>query len=162
MTGEIVGRKNCYWGNLQTLTIAGYTFIVVSCGIMVDASHTVLIVEDQQFLSSILKSRLERDGVQVAQAFDGDAALQYLESTKPGVIVLDLIMPKVSGFEVLQAIAMNQQLNTIPVLVLSNLAQDEDVNKAKQYGVKEYFVKVRNPVEALVQRIKAYLPPPTP
>ncbi len=129
---------------------------------MVEAPTTALIVEDQKFLSSILKARLEREGVQVAQAFDGQEAITYLTATKPGVVVLDLVMPRTSGFEVLEAISLNPQLKTVPVLVLSNLAQDEDIAKVKQLGAKEYFVKVQNPVETLVARIKAYLPQEAP
>lgn len=125
---------------------------------MVEAPNLALIVEDQKFLSAILKARLEREGVQVAQAFDGEEAIQFLTQTKPGVVVLDLVMPKTSGFEVLEAIALNPLLKSLPVLVLSNLAQDEDIAKVKRLGAKEYFVKVQNPVETLVSRIKAYLP----
>ena len=125
---------------------------------MVEAPEVVLIVEDQKFLSSILKSRLEREGVQIAQAFDGEEAMRYLSTTKPGVMVLDLVMPRNSGFEVLENTSMNPQLKDMPILVLSNLAQEEDVAKAKRLGAKEYFVKVRNPVESLVTQIKAYLP----
>lgn len=128
---------------------------------MVEAPNLALIVEDQRFLSAILKARLEREGVQVAQAFDGEEAITFLTQNKPGVVVLDLVMPKASGFEVLEAIAMNPQLKTVPVLVLSNLAQDEDIAKVKQLGAKEYFVKVQNPVETLVARIQAYLPQQT-
>jgi DNA-binding response OmpR family regulator len=125
---------------------------------MVESPNLALIVEDQKFLSSILKARLEREGVEVAQAFDGEEAIRVLTTTKPGVVVLDLVMPKTSGFEVLEAIALNPQLKAMPVLVLSNLAQDEDIAKVKQLGAKEYFVKVQNPVETLVARIKNYLP----
>lgn len=125
---------------------------------MVEAPNLALIVEDQKFLSAILKARLEREGVQVAQAFDGEEAIRFLTQQKPGVVVLDLVMPKTSGFEVLEAISLNPQLKAMPVLVLSNLAQDEDISKVKQLGAKEYFVKVQNPVETLVSRIKAYLP----
>jgi DNA-binding response OmpR family regulator len=127
---------------------------------MVEAPHLALIVEDQKFLSSILKARLEREGIQAAQAFDGEEAITFLTQNKPGVVILDLVMPKASGFEVLEAMALNPQLKSVPVLVLSNLAQDEDIAKVKQLGVKEYFVKVQNPVETLVTRIKAYLPAP--
>jgi CheY-like chemotaxis protein len=123
-----------------------------------DTPRSVFIIEDDQFLSSILRTRLERDGVVCEQALDGEEALARLASTKPGVIVLDLIMPKISGFEVLQSIALDPRLKKVPVVILTNLAQDEDIAKAKELGAKEYFVKVRSSVDDLVTRIESYLP----
>jgi len=124
-----------------------------------DTQPTVFIIEDDQFLSSILKTRLERDHILVGQAFDGEEALRWLAANRPTVILLDLIMPKISGFEVLQMISLNPQLKKVPVLILTNLAQDEDIAKAKELGAKEYFVKVRSSVDDLLARIKVYLPP---
>jgi DNA-binding response OmpR family regulator len=119
----------------------------------------VFIIEDDQFLSSILKTRLERDHLPVIQVFDGEEAMRWLAANKPAVILLDLIMPKISGFEVLQTISVDPRLQKVPVLILTNLAQDEDIAKAKELGAKEYFVKVRSSVDDLATHIKAYLPP---
>ena len=117
-------------------------------------SKKVVIVEDDHFLSSVLKSRLEKEGFLVLQAFDGDEGLVMVRKEKPDVVLLDLIMPKMSGFEFLQALSMNPQLKSIPVIVLSNLAQESDIQKAKTLGVQQYFVKVRISVDDIVSRVK--------
>lgn len=122
-------------------------------------SKSIFIAEDDHFLSSLLKSRLQKDGFEVTQAFDGQEALKVLREIpiKPNLIVMDLIMPKISGFEVLEQVVVDPQLNKIPVFILTNLAQDLDVQKAARLGAKEYFVKVRVSVDQIITRIKSLL-----
>lgn len=124
---------------------------------MADGSAKILIIEDDHFLSSILKSRLEKDGFTVLQAFDGDEAITMLKTTKPNVILLDIIMPKVSGFEVLEAISADPELAQIPVLIASNLGQDSDIVRAKQLGAQDYYVKVRTSLEDLTTMLKGII-----
>ena len=114
----------------------------------------VTIIEDDHFLSSLMKARLEKEGFTVSQAFDGEEAIQLLKQELPSLIILDLIMPKVTGFEVLQMISITPQLDKVPVVILSNLAQDSDIQKAQELGAKEYFVKVKVSIDDLVQKIK--------
>jgi DNA-binding response OmpR family regulator len=121
---------------------------------MPDGKKNIMIIEDDRFLSSLMKARLEKDGFAVIQAFDGEEAIQIFKQQTPDLIILDLIMPKVTGFEVLQTISITPQLEKIPVVILSNLAQDSDIEKARQLGAKEYFVKVKVSIDDLVGRIK--------
>ena len=114
----------------------------------------ILIIEDDRFLSSILKGRLEKDGFIVEQAFDGDEGLKMLKETQPDLILLDLIMPKMSGFEVLEAISLDPQLARTPVMIASNLGQDSDIQKAKQLGAVEYYVKVKTSIDELAKLVK--------
>jgi CheY-like chemotaxis protein len=114
----------------------------------------VMIIEDDKFLSSLIKVHLEKEGFLVVQAFDGEEAIELLKTERPSIIVTDLIMPKVMGFEILQTISMIPELQDVPIIILSNLAQDSDIEKAKQYGVKEYFVKVKISVDDIVKKIK--------
>jgi len=118
---------------------------------------SVLIVEDDRFLSSLIKARLHKDGIRGIQVFDGGEALESLKKEKPDIIILDLIMPKVPGFEVLESISLNPQLNRIPVVVLSNLAQESDVRRAKELGAVDYFVKVRVSIDDLITKIEGLL-----
>ena len=118
---------------------------------------SILIVEDDRFLSSLIKARLEKDGFQVAQAFDGEEGRQWLKKNKPDLIILDLIMPRVPGFELLEGISLDPNLNKIPVVVLTNLAQDSDVKKAQQFGATEYFVKIRVSIEDVINKVKELL-----
>jgi DNA-binding response OmpR family regulator len=117
-------------------------------------THRILIIEDDHFLSSILKSRLEKEGFTVIQAFDGDEGLATVRKERPDAVLLDLIMPKVSGFEVLEGISADPELSTIPVLIASNLGQDSDIDKAKTLGARDYYVKVRTSIDELAQMVK--------
>jgi DNA-binding response OmpR family regulator len=114
----------------------------------------VMVIEDDKFLSSLIKTGLERKGFTVLQAFDGEQATTMLRTEQPDLIILDLIMPKVNGFEVLQMISITPQLSKTPVIILSNLAQDSDVEKARALGAKEYFVKVKISIDDLLEKIK--------
>ena len=122
---------------------------------MADDAKKVMIIEDDRFLSSLMKTRLEKEGFHVIQMFDGEEAIQALKQERPNLIVLDLVMPKVTGFEVLQAISILPGFENTPVMVLSNLAQDSDVEKARQLGAKEYFVKVKISIDDLIEKIKS-------
>ncbi len=121
------------------------------------ARKTVFVIEDDRFLSSLIKARLEKDGYAVIQAFDGEEGLNALKQAKTDIIVLDLILPKMSGFEVLEAISTNPLMNRIPLIILSNLAQESDILKAKQFGATEYFVKVKVSIDDLVNKINSIL-----
>ena len=121
---------------------------------MADANKRIMVIEDDRFLSSLIKARLEKDGFGVIQAFDGEEAIQTLKQERPDLILLDLIMPKVTGFEVLQTISITPGFEHIPVVILSNLAQESDLEKARQLGAKEYFVKVKISIDDLISRIK--------
>ena len=115
----------------------------------------IMIIEDDHFLSSLVKARLEKDGFAVIQAFDGDQAIAMLRTEVPNLVMLDLIMPKVNGFEVLKTISLTPGLERIPVVIVSNLAQDSDIQKAKELGAKEYFVKVKISIDDLIAKIKS-------
>ncbi len=122
---------------------------------MEEGVKKVMLVEDDRFLSSLIKARLEKDGFTVTQAFDGEQAIQILMADRPNLVILDLIMPKTNGFEVLKTISLTPGLADTPVIIVSNLAQDSDIEKARQLGAKEYFVKVKISIDDLVDKIKS-------
>ncbi|MDE2019437.1 MAG: response regulator [Patescibacteria group bacterium] len=123
---------------------------------MADEAKKVMLVEDDRFLSSLIKARLEKDGFSVEQAFDGEQAIELLQNQeRPNLVILDLIMPKTNGFEVLKTVSMTPGLEQVPVIIVSNLAQDSDIEKARQLGAKEYFVKVKISIDDLVDKIKS-------
>lgn len=122
---------------------------------MDENAKKVMLVEDDRFLSSLIKARLEKDGFGVIQAFDGEQAIQILTSDRPNLVILDLIMPKTNGFEVLKTISLTPGLSDTPVIIVSNLAQDSDIEKARELGAREYFVKVKISIDDLVDKIKS-------
>lgn len=121
---------------------------------MTEAAKKVMLIEDDRFLSSLIKARLEKDGISVIQSFDGDEAIKRLPEDRPNFVILDLIMPKVNGFEVLKAMSLMPGLERTPVVIVSNLAQDSDIEKAQQLGAKAYFVKVKISIDDLIGKIE--------
>lgn len=120
----------------------------------------ILIIEDDHFLSMLMKARLEKEGYGVAQAFDGEEALAAMRKSKPDLMILDLIMPKVSGFEVLEAVSVDPQFSRIPVVVLSNLGQESDIQKVKRLGAVAHFIKVRTSIDDLVGSVNKLIAAP--
>jgi DNA-binding response OmpR family regulator len=127
---------------------------------MPENQKKVMLVEDDKFLSSLIRARLEKDGFLVVQAFDGDDAITRLPEERPNLVILDLIMPKTNGFDVLKAISMMPGFEHTPVVVVSNLAQDSDVDKARELGAKAYFVKVKISIDDLIGKIETLVQEP--
>ena len=119
----------------------------------------VLLVEDDPFLSSLLKNRLQKEGIEITLAKDGEEALNFLKSTKPDLILLDLILPKKSGFEVMEEIRNDPQMQSeeLPIIIISNLGQPEDISRGQALGAIEYFVKAKTSIDELVEKIKGFL-----
>src|SRR4030042_4469020 len=119
------------------------------------ATKTVLLVEDDVFLSNLLMMRLKKAGLNVVKAITGEEAIDILRSQKaPDLILLDIILPQKSGFEVLEEIKADPTLNKASVIVTSNLGQESDIKRGKGLGVIEYFVKAHTPIDQLIERIK--------
>jgi len=117
----------------------------------------ILLVEDDQFLSNLLKVRLQRENMEVILAQDGEEALKRLADSRPALILLDLILPKKSGFEVLEKISTDPQLKDMPVIIISNLGQTSDIQRGKELGAVEYFVKAKISIDDLILKIKEFL-----
>ena len=114
----------------------------------------VLLVEDDRFVSSMLKSRLEHDGFVVDQAFDGEEGVQKMRTVRPDLVILDIILPKMSGFEVLEHVVGDSELSNTPIMVVSNLGQETDVEKARSLGAVDYYVKARTSIDDLENIVK--------
>jgi CheY-like chemotaxis protein len=113
----------------------------------------ILIAEDDRFLRKAAEMALKRQGYTVLTAVDGEEALRAARSELPDLVLLDLIMPKLNGFEVLQALKKEAPTAHIPVIILSNLGQDRDVQQAMDAGATAYLIKTDLSLQALVQRV---------
>lgn len=115
----------------------------------------ILAVDDERHIVRLVQVNLERQGYEVVTAYDGKEALEKVESEQPDLIVLDVMMPYMDGFEVLQNLKKNQSTRDIPVIMLTAKAQDADVFRGWQSGVDCYLTKPFNPMEltAFVRRI---------
>ena len=112
----------------------------------------ILLAEDDRFLRRAAEAALKRAGFTVLAAADGEEALRMARAEKPDLVLLDLIMPKLQGFEVLKALKADPGTATIPVVVLSNLGQDGDVQRALEGGAVAYLVKANLSLDELVSR----------
>jgi CheY-like chemotaxis protein len=113
----------------------------------------ILLAEDDRFLRKAAEAALRQHGYSVVIAVDGEDALHRARTERPDLILLDLIMPKLQGFEVLRALKADSATATIPVVVLSNLGQDADVQEALALGAAAYFVKANLSLHDLATRI---------
>ncbi len=118
----------------------------------------VLLIEDDRFQRTAVEAALRQHGFGVRIAVDGEEALRLLaEPEHPDLVLLDLIMPKVSGFEVLRRLKQDPATSHIPVIVLSNLGQKGDVEQATQAGAAAYLVKAKVTLRELLDRVRAVL-----
>lgn len=117
----------------------------------------VVVVEDDEHISKVYEIKLAKEGIQVLLAHDGVEAVAMISSEKPDLILLDLMIPKKDGFEVIEEIKKVPELAAIPVIVLSNLGQQSDQDRALGLGAAEYLVKVDYPIQEVVDKIKGYL-----
>jgi DNA-binding response OmpR family regulator len=117
----------------------------------------VLITEDDKFLSKIYFQKLEGAGLEVELAVDGDDAIEKMKSIKPKLVLLDLIMPRKNGFEVLKIAKEDEELKNIPIIIFSNLAQESDIEKGKKLGAVDYIVKGDTPFSVILETINKYL-----
>lgn len=117
----------------------------------------ILIAEDEEVLLNVLKDRFEAEVWEVSTARDGEEAIEAIKKSRPDVVLLDLLMPKKDGFEVLKEIRSNPEYKNLPIIVvLSNLGSDEDIKKALALGANDYFVKTQHPMSEIVEKVKKY------
>jgi len=117
----------------------------------------IAVVEDDKFLRKVYESKLPKEGFNVVSAGDGKAGLELIKKEKPDLVLLDLIMPVMTGFEVLEALKADTKFKTPKIIVLSNLGQDEDVVRSKELGAADFLIKSNLSIKEIVEKIKQYL-----
>ena len=124
---------------------------------MPDGARRVLLAEDDRFLRRAAEARLRRHGLEVLTAADGEEALRVARTEPLDLVLLDVVMPKLQGFEVLKALKQDDATTRIPVIVLSNLGQERDVTQAMALGAIAFLVKAHLSLQDLVDRVDAAL-----
>jgi DNA-binding response OmpR family regulator len=117
----------------------------------------ILLVEDDEGLASVYQTRLEAEGFTVRRVPNGEDALASAIEFKPDLILLDAMMPKVSGFDVLDILRNTPETTNIRIIMLTALSQQSDVDRAKELGVDDYLVKSQVVIADVVERIKHHL-----
>ena len=117
----------------------------------------VLIVEDDVMLNKIYQTKLGLVGYKVFAAYDGEEGVKKMEEVAPNIVLLDLMLPKKNGFEVLETVKQNIKLNHIPVIILSNLGQGDDIERGKALGADDFLVKSNVKLEMVLEKIEQVL-----
>jgi CheY-like chemotaxis protein len=114
----------------------------------------ILIIEDDKFLRELIAKKLGGEGYEVLGADDGQEGVQAAHKEKPDLILLDIILPVVDGFEALRQLKEQEATKDIPVIMLSNLGQKEDISKAMQLGAADYMIKAHFTPTEIMQKIE--------
>lgn len=119
-----------------------------------------MIVEDDSFVMDIYQTKLSQEGYDIVSANNGMEALKKLEDTQcnPDLMLLDIVMPYVDGLEVLKKIKASERLKNIPVILLTNLSQKEEVGQGLSLGASDYLIKSHFTPSEVLEKIKIYLP----
>ncbi|MBI3260788.1 response regulator [Candidatus Berkelbacteria bacterium] len=119
-------------------------------------TQKIVLIEDDEILAKVLCAELKDAGFEVSQAFDGEAGLTLVQSKRPDLVLLDLILPKKPGFEVLQELKKSPATRNIPVIILTLLGEDENIKKGLSLGANDYLVKSSHAVAEIVEKVKNF------
>ena len=117
----------------------------------------ILIVEDEEIMLDLLQRKLKTHGYEVLVARDGEEGLKLIKAEKPDLIIMDLVMPKMDGFMVMEEIQKDEDLKKIPLIVVSNSGQPVELNRVKDLGAKDWLIKTEFNPQELVEKIKNQL-----
>lgn len=124
---------------------------------MDETRKKILLVEDDDALASVYLTRLEAEGFEVQRVPNGEDALASAIAFKPDLILLDAMMPKVSGFDVLDILRNTPETTNVRIIMLTALSQEADIERAKSLGVDEFLVKSQVVIADVVERVKQHL-----
>ncbi len=122
-----------------------------------DNKKKILLVEDDTTLAEVYRSRLELEGFETQTVYNGEAALSTIQEFKPDLVLLDAMMPKISGFDVLDIIRNTPATANTRVIMLTALSQPKDKERAENLGVDEYLVKSQVVIGDVIARVKHHL-----
>lgn len=108
---------------------------------MTDESKKILLMEDEEMLATMYESKFKRDGFDITVAHDGEDGLAKAQAANFDVVLVDIIMPKLDGFAVLKALRALPQYKITPIIMLTNLGQEEDIKKGQELGATDYLIK---------------------
>lgn len=117
-------------------------------------SKRILIVEDEEIILGLLQKKLIQEGYEVSVARNGEEGLKAIRKIKPDLILLDIVMPKIGGFEVMEVIQRDKELRRIPVIVISNSGQPVELDRAQKLGAKDWLIKTEFDPREVVDKIK--------
>ena len=133
--------------NLPTCLLAGYNILM----------KNILIIEDDVFLGDVLVEKFKKEGFEAHLSRDGAEGLAEMKKFKPDLILLDIILPTMNGYEILEAKQKDPEIEKIPVIIISNSGQPVEINRALALGVKDYFIKAQFDPEEVMVKVRTFL-----
>ncbi len=124
---------------------------------MSETKKTILMIEDDVFLSNLYRDKFEKEGFSFLSATSGIEGMNKIINEKPDIVLLDILLPLKSGFDILEEINKDESLSKIPIIVLSNLRQETDIEEGRRMGAKDYFIKSETNFNDLLDSIKKNL-----
>lgn len=119
-----------------------------------NSSKTILLIEDDKFLSELLNDYLVKHGLSVEWVADGKEGIKQAKAIKPALILLDLVLPGISGYEVLKQLKEDSETKDIPVIILSNLGQEDEIKRGLDLGAESFLVKAQFDMHDIFLKIK--------
>jgi len=113
----------------------------------------ILIVEDEEIMLGLLQKKLTTEGYEISVARDGEEGMRAMKEVKPNLILLDIIMPKMGGFEVMEKMNKDKELKKIPVIVISNSGQPVEIDKAQKLGAKDWLIKTEFDPQEVIDKV---------
>jgi len=120
------------------------------------AKTKIILIEDDEILSKVIYEELRDADFDVIQAFDGEEGLKLVRSKKPDLVLLDIVLPRKDGFEVLEEMKKSPDTKDIPVIVLTMIGKDEDIKRGLQLGADDYIVKSQHAIAEIIEKIEDF------
>jgi len=114
----------------------------------------ILLIEDEEILINLLQKKLTNEGYDISVARNGQEGLELIKEIRPDLILLDIIMPKMGGFEVLEEMQKDQELQNIPVIIISNSGQPVEIDRAQKLGAKDWLIKTDFDPQEVIDKVK--------
>ena len=118
---------------------------------------SILIIEDDYFFRKLIIKKLLSEGFNALEAINGEVGIELMKEKKPDLVLLDLLLPNIDGFEVLLKVKADQDISSIPVVILSNLGQKEDIERGLKSGAVEFLVKSQFDMDQIMDKVKNVL-----
>lgn len=119
--------------------------------------RNILIIEDDDFFRELIRKKLTMKDFNFIEAVNGETGIELMKDKKPDLVLLDLLLPNMDGFEVLTKIKAEPTIASIPIIVLSNLGQKEDIDRALKIGASDYLIKSQFDIDQVIDKITSVL-----
>ena len=120
-------------------------------------AKNILIIEDDDFFRELIRKKLLSEDFDVIEAVDGEKGIEVMLNKRPDLVLLDLLLPNMDGFEVLSKVKLDASISSTPIIILSNLGQQEDIERGLKLGASDYLIKSQFDIDQVVDKIRNIL-----